>query len=55
MGIRRELLETLADEICQIVKKTFPQVIHIKLSIKKMYPPIEHFSGVVGISIDRIF
>lgn len=55
MEVRRLLLETLADDICRMIKNVFPQILQIQLSIKKIHPPIEHFSGVAGVSIDRFF
>ncbi len=46
------LLEALAEYICQRLFQDFP-VTHIKIWVRKIRPPMENFSGSVGIQLLR--
>lgn len=45
MGTPKNLLETVARDICETVKTRFPQTFHIECRITKLSPPI---SGLIG-------
>ena len=45
-----DLLETLVQEIAQSVHQKFPQVKEITVSVEKLNPPIDKFSGSVAVS-----
>jgi dihydroneopterin aldolase len=51
MKIRRELLETLGNDICNLIKLKFPQVSYISLDICKLQAPIRDFNGQAGVQI----
>jgi 7,8-dihydroneopterin aldolase/epimerase/oxygenase len=51
----RELLETLAMEITEIIHESFQQVIKIDINIKKLHPPITQFTGSVGVRYCRVY
>ena len=48
-----DLLETLAQTIAGNVHRKFPQVKEVTVSIEKLNPPIDKFSGSVGIKYSR--
>jgi 7,8-dihydroneopterin aldolase/epimerase/oxygenase len=47
------LLETLAMDMAKTIHERFPQVIKIKISVYKLYPPIATFNGEVGVSYEQ--
>jgi dihydroneopterin aldolase len=51
MNIRRQLLETLGRDICELIKMKYPKIISTELNIRKINAPIPDFSGTTGISI----
>lgn len=53
MQERFGLLENLAIAIADELETAFPQCQFIDLNIKKLYPPIPHFKGSVGVSYQR--
>lgn len=50
----RDLLETCAMELADRLEQAFPQLDRLKISIRKLHPPISHFSGSVGIEYSRV-
>lgn len=47
-----ELLETLAQEIGELILDQFEQAEEVSFFIKKLYPPIINFEGSVGITFE---
>ncbi|MDO9375344.1 MAG: dihydroneopterin aldolase [Ferruginibacter sp.] len=45
------LLETVAQEITELIRNIDPRIRSINITIKKLSPPIENFQGTVGVSI----
>jgi dihydroneopterin aldolase len=48
-----DLLETLVINIAAEIKKAFPRAKRISISIVKLHPPIEKFTGNVSVSFDK--
>ena len=46
------LLETLAQEICEMILDKFIHADEVSFTIKKLNPPINNFHGSVGITFD---
>lgn len=55
MKQREALLETLAMEIANLINKEFTGVKEVNISITKLTPPFENFSGKVGVTYQKIF
>lgn len=55
MRLPVELLETLAMNIAELLKKNFPIVNFIDIEITKMHPPVRSFTGNVGVRYTRTF
>jgi dihydroneopterin aldolase len=55
MDIRRDLLETVAESVCQAVYQQYNFIREIEMEIWKLSPPIEQFEGKTGISLHKIF
>lgn len=53
--VRRDLLETLAMEIAESLKKAFPQLKKVSVQIIKLNPPIAAFSGSVSVTYHKDF
>jgi dihydroneopterin aldolase len=53
MNSPHDLLETIAMRIAEQVHSDFPQVKHIEISIEKLHPPIEQFTGQTGVTYSR--
>lgn len=51
----RALLETLAMEITAKIHEQYPQVTAVEISIQKLNPPIEGFTGNVGVLYQKKF
>ena len=49
------LMEKICKEIVGKIKKQFPDVSEINISIKKLNVPIENFHGSVGVSMRKKF
>ena len=49
------LLEKICQEIIVHIKKDFPQVKVVRMSIYKLQAPIQNFQGKVGVTITRQF
>ena len=52
---RQFLLETVAMKVADELKHQFPEIESVKISIRKLNPPITNFSGSIGITYSRIF
>ena len=50
MSKPRELMETLATEITEVIHHTWAHITRIELTIFKQQPPIAGFSGRAGVS-----
>ncbi len=50
-----KLLETLAMRMATVIKSEFAQVQFISIEIKKLHPPIEKFTGNVGVKYEFIY
>lgn len=48
-----DLLETLAQSIAHDVYKRFPRIVSITVSVDKLNPPIDRFSGTVGVRYSK--
>ena len=55
MQQREALLETLAMDIANLIHKEFAGVKEVNISITKLTPPFENFSGKVGVTYQKIF
>ena len=55
MQQREALLETLAMDIANLVNKEFAGVKEVNISITKLTPPFENFSGKVGVTYQKNF
>lgn len=55
MGIPTQLLETLAQELIEEIYLHDKRIESISITIKKLHPPIENFSGSVGVSLIKHF
>jgi dihydroneopterin aldolase len=53
--IRRQLLEESAMEIADQLKQQFEAIESIRITIKKLNPPIINFTGTVGITYSKEF
>ena len=49
------LLETLASEITAAIKLMDNRITEISITIKKINPPIENFTGNVGVTLKKYF
>jgi dihydroneopterin aldolase len=49
------LLEKICQEIINQIKRDFPQVHEIRMSIYKLQSPIQNFQGKVGVNMSRRF
>ena len=48
-----DLLETICQTIANNVHQQFPQVKEVSVSIEKLNPPIDKFSGTVGVKYTK--
>jgi dihydroneopterin aldolase len=49
------LLETLAQEISEEIHANDPRIFYIEITLKKLNPPIQNFTGTVGITYKKTF
>lgn len=52
---RKFLLETVAMQVADKLQQQFPEIEFVKISIRKLHPPITNFSGSVGITFSKEF
>jgi 7,8-dihydroneopterin aldolase/epimerase/oxygenase len=50
MKERKQLLETIAQQIAVRIKSTFENLVRVTVSVKKLTPPIANFTGAVGVT-----
>ena len=55
MGIPTPLLETIVMQIGNEIHAGYPFLKSIRISIKKMYPPIEGMQGAAGVTWQKQF
>ena len=48
-----KLLETLAEEICDHLHQYDNRIKRVEISINKLNPPINNFTGTVGVSLSK--
>ena len=49
------LLETVAQDLAEIIHHADRRIKHISISIKKLSPPIKNCTGTVGVTFKKIF
>jgi dihydroneopterin aldolase len=49
----RDLLETLAMEIVELIHSLYPQITKAVITITKLHPPITAFTGSVGVKYKK--
>lgn len=49
------LLETVAQELTELVHDTDKRIKSVSITIKKLSPPVENFQGTVGVSYKKEF
>lgn len=49
----RNLLETFAMEVTELMHSSFPEIKKIEISITKLYPPIVKFTGTIGVKYSK--
>lgn len=52
---RQFFIETVAMKVADKLKHQFPEIETVKISIRKLNPPITNFSGSVGITYSKSF
>ncbi|MEP6746239.1 MAG: dihydroneopterin aldolase [Bacteroidota bacterium] len=55
MGMPTPLIEEVAESIIRKIRHEYSFVKEISISIFKLKPPIEHFQGKVGITLQKKF
>ena len=55
MQQREALLETLAMDITNLIYAEFKNVKEVSITIIKITPPFENFSGKVGVTYNKVF
>ena len=55
MSVPANLLETVAMDITETIKRNFDPVISVDISVYKLHPPIGSFQGQVGIRYHKDF
>jgi len=55
MKIPELLLETLCMKIGNHIHESFPEIISVSISIKKLYPPVSSFHGSSSVSWHKVF
>lgn len=55
MNVPTHLLETVAQDLAQLIYKADNRITSIYISIKKLHPPIEAFEGSVGVTYKKDF
>lgn len=49
----RNLLETFAMEVTELMHSSFPEIKKIEISITKLHPPIVKFTGTIGVKYSK--
>jgi dihydroneopterin aldolase len=50
-----ELLETLAMDLVYLLKEQFPELIALRIRVRKMNPPLPNFQGKVSVEYSKKF
>jgi dihydroneopterin aldolase len=54
-SVRKDLLETLAMEIAEELKRQFPAIKKASIQVRKLHPPIASFTGSVSVTYQKKF
>ncbi len=49
------LLESLAENMADDIRKLDNRILSINITIKKLHPPVKNFSGSVGVSYSKTY
>jgi dihydroneopterin aldolase len=55
MNIPTALLETVAQDLAQLIQASDSRITAVEINIKKLHPPIHNFQGAVGVSYKSVF
>jgi dihydroneopterin aldolase len=55
MNIPTPLLETVAQDLAQLIHAADGRITAVDINIKKLNPPIANFTGSVGVNYKRVF
>jgi dihydroneopterin aldolase len=55
MNIATALLETVAQDLAQLIHESDNRIKAVEINIKKLHPPVHNFQGAVGVSYKRVF
>jgi dihydroneopterin aldolase len=55
MQVPTALLETVAQDLAQLIYDADKRITSVDINIKKLHPPILNFAGAVGVSFKRDF
>lgn len=55
MELPTELLENVAEDICEKIKSRYSQVTNVEIKITKLRPPIPGINGSTGITLHRSY
>lgn len=55
MGIPTELLETLAQDLVDMIQQTDSRIRQVSVSIKKKHPPVTNITGSISVSYKKTF
>jgi dihydroneopterin aldolase len=50
-----DLLETLAMDLVDLLKEQFPELIALRIRVRKMNPPLPNFQGKVSVEYSKKF
>lgn len=54
MQTKRDLLETVCQDILDEIYKTYPEVSRVEITIRKLDPPVENFKGSLSVNMVQI-
>lgn len=54
MLIKRDLLETVCQDILDETYKSYPQVTRMEITLEKLDPPVENFKGSLSVNLIQI-
>jgi dihydroneopterin aldolase len=49
----RELLETFLSDLAEKIKRQFPELVKLKMSLYKLQMPLTNFQGRIGVEIEK--
>ena len=53
MKVRRDLIETVAEDLAKVLKQQFPSVVKVRVRVRKLKPPVAHELTAVSVEIER--